>query len=141
MTTDRSSKPVTLRQYRALADFRYELRRFLRYSEEVTRRHGVTPLQYQVLLQVKGYPGNEEATVGGLAERLQAKHHGVVALVSRCADAGLVTRRISDEDRRAVVVALTPKGERLLERLARLHRSELLVIRGRLALPELQELD
>jgi hypothetical protein len=84
MTTDRSSKPVTLRQYRALADFRYELRRFLRYSEDVTRRHGVTPLQYQVLLQVKGYPGNEEATVGGLAERLQAKHHGVVALVSRC---------------------------------------------------------
>jgi DNA-binding MarR family transcriptional regulator len=93
-----------------------------------------------MLLQVKGYPGNEEATVGGLAERLQAKHHGVVALVSRCADAGLLTRRISDEDRRAVVVGLTPKGERLLERLARLHRNELLVIRGRLALPELQEL-
>jgi len=141
MTTDQSSKPVTLRQYRALADFRYELRRFLRYSEDLTRRHGVTPLQYQVLLQVKGYPGNGEATVGGLAERLQAKHHGVVALVSRCEDAGLVTRRVSDEDRRAVVVSLTPKGERLLERLARLHRNELLVIRGRLALPELQELD
>jgi DNA-binding MarR family transcriptional regulator len=141
MTTDLSSKPVTLRQYRALADFRYELRRFLRYSEDVTRRHGVTPLQYQLLLQVKGYPGNEEATVGGLAERLQAKHHGVVALVSRCEDLGLVTRRVSDEDRRAIVVGLTHKGERLVERLARLHRNELLVIRGRLALPELQALD
>jgi DNA-binding MarR family transcriptional regulator len=141
MTTDQSSKPVTLRQYRALADFRYELRRFLRYSEDVTRRHGVTPLQYQLLLQVKGYPGNEEATVGGVAKRLQAKHHGVVALVSRCEDLGLVTRRVSDYDRRAIVVGLTPKGERLVERLARLHRNELLVIRGRLALPELQELD
>jgi DNA-binding MarR family transcriptional regulator len=141
MTTDESSKPLSLRQYRALADFRYELRRFLRYSEDVTRRHGVTPLQYQLLLQVKGYPGNEEATVGGLAERLQAKHHGVVALVSRCEDLGLVTRRVSDEDRRAIVVGLTPKGERLVERLARLHRKELLVIRERLALPELQELD
>ena len=141
MDTDRSSKPVTLSQYRALADFRYELRRFLRYSEELTRRHGVTPLQYQVLLQVKGYPVGQEATVGGLAERLQAKHHGVVALVSRCEDARLVTRRISDADRRAVVVELTPKGARLLERLARLHRNELLVIRERLALPELQDTD
>ena len=141
MIADRSSKPMTLRQYRALADFRYELRRFLRYSEDVTRRHGVTPLQYQMLLQVKGHPGNDEVTVGGLAERLQAKHHGVVALVSRCEDLGLVVRRISDEDRRAVAVELTPKGERLLDRLARLHRNELLMIRGRLGLPELQELD
>src|SRR5262245_5752435 len=121
MDTERSQKPMTSSHYRALADFRYELRRFLRYSEEITRRHGVTPLQYQVLLQVKGYPAGKEATVGGLAERLQAKHHGVVALVSRCEDARLVTRRVSDQDRRAVVVDLTPKGERLVERLAQLH--------------------
>ena len=104
MSADRSSRPMALRQYRALADFRYELRRFLRYSEDVTRRHGVTPLQYQLLLQIKGYPGDAEATVGGLAERLQAKHHGAVALVSRCEDAGLVKRRVSADDRRAVVV-------------------------------------
>ena len=116
MSADRSSRPMALRQYRALADFRYELRRFLRYSEDVTRRHGVTPLQYQLLLQIKGYPGDAEATVGGLAERLQAKHHGAVALVSRCEDAGLVKRRVSADDRRAVVVELTPKGDRLLER-------------------------
>ena len=130
---------MALRQYRALADFRYELRRFLRYSEDVTRRHGVTPLQYQLLLQIKGYPGDAEATVGGLAERLQAKHHGAVALVSRCEDAGLVKRRVSADDRRAVVVELTPKGDRLLERLARLHRNELVEIQRRLAAPELQE--
>jgi DNA-binding MarR family transcriptional regulator len=138
MATDQASKPVTLRQYRALADFRYELRRFLRYSEEVTRRHGVTPLQYQLLLQVKGHPGHEEATVGALAERLQAKHHGVVALVSRCEEAGLVTRRSSAEDRRAVVVEMTQKGERLLARLAQLHRNELVAIQGRMLFPDLR---
>jgi DNA-binding MarR family transcriptional regulator len=141
MARDRSSKPMTLRQYRALADFRYELRRFLRYSEELARRHGITPLKYQLLLQVKGYPGREHATVGELAERLQAKHHGVVALVSRCEEAGLVTRRTSTEDRRAVVVELTPTGERLLERLARLHRNELMAIRGRLLFPDPRTLE
>lgn len=135
------SKPITMRQYRALADFRYELRRFLRYSEELTRRHGVTPLQYQLLLQVKGYPGREHATVGELAERLQAKHHGAVALVSRCEDAALVTRRVSEEDRRSVVVKLTPKGERLLDRLARLHLNELMAIQGRMQLPDLRSLE
>ena len=139
MPDDQPTKPMTLRQYRALADFRYELRRFLRYSEELTRSHGVTPLQYQLLLQVKGYPGGGHATVGELAERLQAKHHGVVALVSRCEEAGFVTRRVSDQDRRAVVVELTTKGERLLERLARQHRNELVAIQGRLLFPDLKE--
>jgi DNA-binding MarR family transcriptional regulator len=141
MASDRSSKPMSLRQYRALADFRYELRRFLRYSEQVTRRHGVTPLQYQLLLQVKGYPGREHATVGELAERLQAKHHGAVALISRCEEAGLVARRSSEEDRRAVLVELTAKGERLIERLAQLHRNELLAIKGRLLFPDLKNLE
>ena len=141
MATDQSSKPVTLRQYRALADFRYELRRFLRYSEQLARRHGVTPLQYQLLLQVKGYPDREHATVGELAERLQAKHHGTVALVSRCEEAGFVMRRVNQEDRRAVFVELTSKGERLLERLARLHRNELLAIQRRLLFPDLRSLE
>jgi DNA-binding MarR family transcriptional regulator len=132
---------MTLRQYRALADFRYELRRFLRYSEQITRRHGVTPLQYQLLLQVKGYPGRQQATIGELAERLQAKHHGAVALVSRCEEAGLIAKRPSETDRRAVLVELTTKGERLLERLARLHRNELLTIQERLLFPDLRSLE
>lgn len=141
MAAQSSSISMTQRQYRALADFRYELRRFLRYSEQITRRHGVTPLQYQLLLQVKGYPGREQATIGELAERLQAKHHGAVALVSRCEDAGLVARRASEIDRRAVHVELTTKGERLLERLARLHRNELVAIQGRLLFPDLRSLE
>ncbi len=141
MASEVSSKPMTIRQYKALADFRYELRRFLRYSENLTRRHGVTPLQYQLLLQVKGYPEREHATVGELAERLQAKHHGAVALVSRCEDANLVTRRVSDQDRRSVVVKLTTKGERLLERLARLHRNELMAVQQRISFPDLRSLE
>lgn len=132
-----SNKRLTARQYRVLADFRYELRRFLRYSEEITRRHGMTPLQYQMLLQVRGHPGRSSATVGELAERLQAKHHGVVALITRCERAGLVTRRASPADRRAVLVRLTARGERELERLARLHRNELLEIQDRLSIPGL----
>lgn len=141
MVPDGSSKPMTLRQYRAMADFRYELRRFLRYSEDLARRHGITPLQYQMMLQVKGSPHGEYATVGGLAERLQAKPHGAVALVSRCEEAGLVVRRIGDEDRRSVIVELTPKGERLLERLALLHRNELAAIQQRVSFPDLRSLE
>lgn len=121
---------MTLQQYRALADFRYELRRFLRYSEQVTRRHGLTPLQYQLLLQIKGFPGRQKVTVGELAERLQAKHHGVVALATRCENLGLIERRACEEDRRLVYLRLTSKGSRALERLARLHRDELRSLGG-----------
>ena len=122
-------------EFETLAQFRYQLRRFLRFSEEVTRRQGVTPLQYQLMLQIKGFPGREWATVVELAERLQAKHHGVVALISRCEKAGLVVRNISRSDMRLVEVQLTKKGEHCLEQLARLHRAEHLSLRGEFALP------
>lgn len=123
------------RHYEALAAFRYELRRYLRYSEEMTRRHGITPLQYQLLLHVKGFPGREHASVSELAERLQAKHHGVVALVTRSETAGLVERRVDAEDRRVVHVYLTIKGEQKLAKLAELHRRELLQLQGRFTIP------
>ena len=121
--------------FETLANFRYQLRRFLRFSEEVTRNSGVTPLQYQLMLQIKGFPGREWATVAELAERLQAKHHGVVALVSRCEATGLVSRHASRGDQRRVEVALTPEGEQCLEQLARLHRDELQSVKGGFAVP------
>lgn len=134
------NKPrVTKKQYETLATFRYELRRYLRYSEEVTRKHGVTPLQYQLLLQIKGYPDREQATITELAERLQAKHHGVVALITRCESLGLVERRVDEDDRRRVLVRLTDKGEKRLERLAELHRSELLSLQKRFFVPTPQD--
>ncbi|MGH8800331.1 MAG: MarR family winged helix-turn-helix transcriptional regulator [Casimicrobiaceae bacterium] len=126
--------------FETLARFRYQLRRYLRFSEEVTRRKGITPLQYQLLLQIKGFPGRQWATVGELAERLQAKHHGVVSLVSRCETAGLVKRSSGRSDRRRVEVRLTRKGDGCLRQLARLHRLELLSLRGKFAVPDLTAL-
>ncbi len=123
-------------EYELLAQFRYQLRRFLRFSEEAARRAGITPLQYQLMLQIKGFPGRDWATVVELAERLQAKHHGVVALISRCEAASLVARNVSRGDLRLVEVQLTGKGERCLEQLARLHRAEHLSLRGKFSLPD-----
>lgn len=129
---------MTEDQYRALADFRYELRRFLRYSEQLTRRSGLTPLQYQLLLQIKGFPQGQLATIGRLAERLQAKHHGVVALASRCEKLGLLKRHAGKEDRRVVYLTLSDKGDRSLELLARKHRDELLSLKGKFLAPLLE---
>jgi DNA-binding MarR family transcriptional regulator len=126
--------------FETLAQFRYQLRRYLHFSEKVTRRKGITPLQYLLMLQIKGFPGREWATIGELAERLQAKHHGVVSLVSRCEAAGLVRRSISRSDRRRVEVQLTGKGNQCLEQLARLHRLELLSLQGTFAVPDLTAL-
>jgi DNA-binding MarR family transcriptional regulator len=111
--------------FEALSEFRYQLRRFLRFSEHAAEEEGLTPLQYQLMLHIKGFPGRESATVGELAERLQAHHHGVVALVTRCEQAGLVTRSINQNDRRQVNVALTTVGEQRLQRLATRHHTEL----------------
>lgn len=120
--------------YEALAEFRYQLRRFLRFSEELTQAHGITPLQYQLMLQIKGFPQRDWASVTELAERLQAKHHGVVALVSRCEALGLVRRQASADDLRRVEIRLTPQGEQCIEQLARLHREELETLQGYMTL-------
>lgn len=121
--------------YRRLAHFRYRLRRFLRVSESLCQENGTTPLQYQLLLQVKGASEREWASIGELAEQLQSRHHGVVALVDRCERMGLVERRPGREDRRKVEVHLLPKGERLLERIALLHQSELKLLKEEFELP------
>ena len=122
-------------QYEQLAHFRYELRRYLRFSEEAVRSAGISPLQYQLLLQIKGFPERNWATIGELAERLQSHHHGAVALISRCEQQGLVERVTDVGDRRKVRVRLKPKGERCLARLARLHHKELLDLHGGFTIP------
>ncbi|HWW73154.1 MAG TPA: helix-turn-helix domain-containing protein, partial [Duganella sp.] len=86
----RSLPPLAKDDFAALSEFRYQMRRFERFSEDAVQAQGITPLQYLLLLHIKGFPGRDWATVGELAERLQAKPHGVVALVSRCEAAGLV---------------------------------------------------
>ena len=127
-------RPMVKAEFEVLAQFRYQLRRFLRFSEQATQAGGVTPLQYQLMLQIKGFPGRDWATVTELAERLQSKHHGVVALISRCESLGLVQRHPSEADLRQVHVRLTAKGERALARLAALHRDELDSLHGLLSM-------
>ena len=108
-----------------MSEFRYQFRQFLRFSEEITHAAGVTTLQYQLLLHVRGFSGRKWASVGELAERLQAAPNGTAALVSRCEVAGLVSRVPDGLDRRQVQVHLTAKGERCLLKLAAMHKSEI----------------
>lgn len=117
-------------EYEALSEFRYQLRRFLHFSEQAARSGGLTPLQYQLLLHIQGFPGRNWATVGELAERLQMKPHGTVALISRCEESGLVRRQTGTIDRRQVEIRLLPAGEKILERLAGLHKTELRSLKG-----------
>ncbi len=129
--------PLDKADFSALSEFRYQMRRYERFSENAVQAEGITPLQYLLMLHIKGYPGRDWATVGELAERLQAKPHGVVALVSRCEAGGLVRRQVGASDRRCVEIRLQPQGEAVLARLAELHRAELLSLDGVFAIPKL----
>lgn len=110
---------------RALAEFRYVLRRFLHFSEQAAERTGLTPQQHQMLLQIAGAQPGTATTIGYLAQRLALRHHSAVELATRCEDAGWVTRRPDALDRRAVVLQLTPAGSRMLHELSEDHEREL----------------
>jgi DNA-binding MarR family transcriptional regulator len=122
MASQRGS--IDKQHFEALSDFRFRLRSFLRFSEDAARAEGITVLQYQLMLHTQGFAGREWATVSEIAERLQAQPHGVVALVSRCEEAGLVRRKPSSTDRRQVEVHLLAAGRKKLERLAALHKDQ-----------------
>jgi DNA-binding MarR family transcriptional regulator len=111
--------------YHALADLRYEIRRFLHFSEQAARSAGIEPRQHQALLAIKGLPSGQVATVGCLAERLQIRPHTAVELASRLERKKLVRRSRNNADRRLVLLRLTPSGERLLWNLSQSHRAEL----------------
>ncbi|HZE74661.1 MAG TPA: helix-turn-helix domain-containing protein [Gemmatimonadales bacterium] len=121
MPTDR----LTIADYRALAEFRHQLRRFERFSERAARAAGLEPQQHQLLLAVKGMPAGVYATIGLLAERLQVQHHTAVELVNRMQARGLVRRSRAGADRRRVFVHLTRRAETVLPRLSHTHRTEL----------------
>lgn len=103
--------------YRAMAEFRYQIRRFQRFSEQVAQAAGVEPQQHQLMLCVHGLPAGQRPTIRTLADRLLLKHHSVVELVDRSERQGLVRRVADRHDRRQVLVELTPKGERILRRI------------------------
>jgi DNA-binding MarR family transcriptional regulator len=116
---------VTSADYRALAEFRYQLRRFEHFSERAARAVGLEPHQHQLLLAVKGMPTGVQATITMLAERLQIEHHSAVELVDRMQARGLVRRRRAGADRRQVFVHLTRRAEAVFPRLSHAHRTEL----------------
>jgi DNA-binding MarR family transcriptional regulator len=119
------SERLTKQDFEELARFRFGIRRYLRFSEETVRRHGLTPQHYQLMLALKGFPGREWATMRELAERLQLRHHSVVELVNRAQKQQLVERAPDPTDARAVRVQLTADGQQALMRLSSLHRDEL----------------
>ena len=137
MNKPAGAKPLTKSDFSALSEFRHQMRRFEHFSDSAAQAEGITPLQYLVLLHVKGFPGRDWATVGELAERLQARQHGVVALVTRCEAMGLVERRPNAADRRRVEVHLLPPGETILAHLAAMHRAELKALQGVFTIPNL----
>ena len=111
--------------YQTLAEFRYALRCFLRFSETAAREAGLTFQQHQALLFIVGFPEREQVTIGELAERLQIRHHSTVGLVNRLEEQGLVERNQDHADRRQVFIRLTDKGTGILKGLANTHRDEL----------------
>ena len=116
--------PADLPSLRQLADFRYQLRKFLRFSERAARSNGLTPQQHQLLLGIAGFTGRGWATITELAEFLQERHNAVVGLVQRAERRGLVRKSRSSSDQRIVRVFLLPEGERLLNKLTELHQKE-----------------
>ena len=108
--------------YTALAELRYQVRRFLRFSEEASRAAGLEPQQHQLLLAIKGLPEGRLPTIGTLAERLQLQHHSAVELVDRSVQRNLVRRVRGTSDQRQVFIRLTAKGERTLRDLSVHHR-------------------
>jgi len=123
----RKTKPVKLTkaEYETLAALRYSLRQFLHFSEEAAQAAGLSPQQHQALLAIKGFPGRDRVTVGELAERLQIRHHSAVGLTDRLASSDLVKRKPDTSDRRQVYLALTARGEAMLEKLSAAHKEQL----------------
>jgi DNA-binding MarR family transcriptional regulator len=122
MTIDQE---LSIHEYQTLAEFRYQLRRFLRFSEEAARSVGLEPQQHQLLLALKGMPEGRAATVGELAERLQIQHHSTVELINRMVERDLIERSRDENDQRRVNISLTATGDEVLRKLSLLTQKEL----------------
>src|ERR1700684_4107535 len=118
-------KKLTLSDYQALAEFRYQIRKFLRFSERAVRAAGIEAGQYQLMLAIKGMPAGVRPRIRELASRMEIRHHSAVELVNRLEAGGFVHRTRAQDDRREVLLALTPKGEKVLAELALHHHDEL----------------
>lgn len=129
----RPPRPLGDDDYRALAAFRAELRRFLRFSEDAARAAGLTPQQHQALLAVRGHPGPGPASVSDVAAALALQLHSTTELLARAEAAGLLDRAPDPADRRRTVCTLTAAGDEVLAALSARHRVELRQLRAAVA--------
>ena len=118
-------KKLSLADYRALAEFRYQIRGFLAFSDQAVQAAGLERGQYQLMLAIKGMPEGMRPRIRNLADRLRVQHNSAVELINRLEAGGFVTRARAEDDRREVLLALTPKGEKVLAELALHHHEEL----------------
>lgn len=118
-------KTLTPADFQSLAELRHQIRTFLYFSEQAARKAGLEPRQHQLMLALKGLPPGTRPRIGELADRMQIQHHSTVELVNRLAAGGFVKRTRGGQDRREVLLSLTPKGERVLRELSLHHRAEL----------------
>jgi len=118
-------KSLTLSDYESLAELRFQIRLFLANSERAARSVGLEPRQHQLMLAIKGLSRDVQPCIREVATRLHIQHHSAVELVNRLVRAGYVRREIPGQDRRLVLLSLTPRGERVLQDLSLYHRAEL----------------
>lgn len=118
-------KKLTLADYQAMAEFRFQIRKFLHFSEQAVQGAGLERGQYQLMLAIKGMPDGLRPRIRDIANRMHIQHHSAVELINRLEAGGYVRRERTAEDKREVLLALTPKGERVLEELALHHHEEL----------------
>jgi DNA-binding MarR family transcriptional regulator len=116
---------LTLTDYQSLSEFRYQIRRFLHFSEQAANVAGLEPRQHQLLLAIKGLPTGWRARIADLAERLQIQHHSAVELINRLVARGYVRRLRAEKDHREVMISLTRQGESVLRKLSLHHWAEL----------------
>jgi DNA-binding MarR family transcriptional regulator len=119
------SPGISVTGYHQLAEFRHRIREFLHFSEQAARDNGIEPQQHQLLLAIKGLPEGLRPTISVLSSRLYLKHHSTVELIDRLVERGAAARHHAEDDRREVLVTLTPLGEELLRKLSFLHWQEL----------------
>jgi DNA-binding MarR family transcriptional regulator len=129
-SNDRNNSAV---DYEALAQFRYELRKFQAFSKAAAYKAGLTPQQHQALLTIRGFSSSDLVSVGDIAEFLLIRHHTAVELMDRMTGLGLLSRSVDEADGRRVLVKLTKEGKRRLRKLSRIHLEELRAIGPTLA--------
>lgn len=118
-------KKLTMADYQALAEFRFQIRKFLHFSDSAIEEAGLERGQYQLMLTIKGMPNGVKPRIRDVANRMLIQHHSAVELIDRLEDGGYVRRERGQDDRREVLLALTARGERVLGQLALHHHEQL----------------